>query len=91
MVVLHKVIGQLIKEKKQEKIDEEDEKPKRGSRLELDEIKIEVDVHYFRETVLPQIHKIISCNVKTESTSFFNLVFALQLAHSQNEITESEM
>lgn len=29
--------------------------------------------------------------MKTESTSFFNLIFALQLAHSQNEITESEM
>jgi hypothetical protein len=33
----------------------------------------------------------MSCNVKTDSTAFFNLVFALQLAHSSGNITEAEM
>jgi hypothetical protein len=71
--------------------DEEDAKPKRGSRIELENIKIEIDVTFFREVILPQVHKIMSCNVKTDSTAFFNLVFALQLAHSSGNITEAEM
>jgi hypothetical protein len=50
---LHKIIGQLIKEKKQELIEEEDNKPKRGSRIDLDSIKIEIDVTFFREIILP--------------------------------------
>jgi len=33
----------------------------------------------------------MSCNVKADSTALFNLVFALQLAHSQGEIEEAEM
>ena len=82
----------MIREKKQEVLDEINSRPQRSSsRLELEEVKIDIDVTFFRETILPQIHKIMSCNVKTDSTAFFNLIFALQLAHSNNDITEKEM
>lgn len=91
--MLHKVVGKVIREYKQETLDKLKNAPRSSKRLEmsLDEVEIEIDVNFFRETLLPAVHKIMSCNIKTDSSSLFNLVFALQLGLSSQDIEEKEM
>ena len=52
---------------------------------------VEIDESFFKQILIPQVYSVIVCNVKTNSASFFNFVFALQLANSNNTINEKEM